>query len=293
MSEPKSPKSSNDEIANFLIKTGFIFEMRINENLANKGYSTKIGSSFFDLDSNQEREIDIIASKAISSINVHLIIECKQSFMEKWIFICSSANPPRYYASVKHTPQIDFQERQKADLFESLHMYDRTIPMAQNFVCYSRAVEKQTECLSIRKCIEKLPKATVSFAREFDATERHLFVPIALFAGQMFIARYRNRLLVEERGVIQYQTQLDSAEYKAAPDESIGASQDFRLFESLDEQLGKARVRAIREAHRNFTKLYQLDFVSEEHFDEYINQLESKISKLDDKQWPVVAKIGD
>ena|ERR1700751_214755 len=68
-----------EEISKFLDRTGFVFEMRVNELLLDSDYATIISSDFFDLDEQKTREIDIIAWKKINEIHCHLIIECKQS----------------------------------------------------------------------------------------------------------------------------------------------------------------------------------------------------------------------
>lgn len=54
-----------EEIKDFLTRTGFIFEMRVNEFLQKQGYSPEINSLFYDLEGQQSREIDIVAQKTI------------------------------------------------------------------------------------------------------------------------------------------------------------------------------------------------------------------------------------
>src|ERR1700676_5583707 len=104
-SDTKKPSVSAEEIARFLEQTGFVFEMRANEVLLKRGYATEINDEFLDLEGDTAREIDIIATKLVNDINVHFVIECKQSVTDKWIFICNK-KMLRYYRAVKHLPSV-------------------------------------------------------------------------------------------------------------------------------------------------------------------------------------------
>src|SRR5258708_6723627 len=149
--------------------------VRTNEALSRQGYTCEIGSSFYDLEGETEREIDIVASKTLNNINVHLIVECKQSLLDKWIFICSRISP-RFYYAVKHRPSIDSKVLKEKGLFSHLHVFDRDIPLAQNYICYSVATSKKSDHLQIDECIHKLPKAVSDIASRTEPG-RHLFFP--------------------------------------------------------------------------------------------------------------------
>jgi hypothetical protein len=80
MSEKKKTTVTAEEIGEFLKQTGFVFEMRMNELFLKLGYACEINSSFRDLEGDTEREIDLVASKLCNKdINLHFVIECKQS----------------------------------------------------------------------------------------------------------------------------------------------------------------------------------------------------------------------
>jgi hypothetical protein len=95
-SDEKKPRVSVEQIAHFLERTGFVFEMRANEVFLKAGYATEINDEFLDLEGDTMREIDIVATKLVNDINVHFVIECKQSVTDKWVFICNK-KMPRFY----------------------------------------------------------------------------------------------------------------------------------------------------------------------------------------------------
>jgi hypothetical protein len=189
MSEPnsksgtKKPSVNAEEIAHFLEQTGFVFEMRANEVFLKAGYATEINDEFLDLEGDTTREIDIIATKLVNAINVHFVIECKQSVTDKWIFICNKTMP-RYYRTVKHLPSVNTDTLKDKKLFAAFHVFDRKIPVAHNYLCYTIKGDKKTEHLQIDECVHKLPKALIDLASR-AVGGRHLFFPIALFAGQI------------------------------------------------------------------------------------------------------------
>jgi hypothetical protein len=88
MTEKKKVVVDEAQIGEFLKKTGFVFEMRMNELLTKLGYACEINSTFLDLEGDTERESDIIASKRMKNeVDIHFIIECKQSLLDKWVFL--------------------------------------------------------------------------------------------------------------------------------------------------------------------------------------------------------------
>jgi hypothetical protein len=144
VAEKKKTTVTADGIADFLKQTGFVFEMRMSELLRKAGYSCEVASSFFDLEGDTDREIDIIATKLLGDqITLHLIIECKQSAMDKWIFICNKGNSGRFYYAVKHVPKVVPEILRDKELFSHLHTICTKFPLAHNYICYSLATEKK------------------------------------------------------------------------------------------------------------------------------------------------------
>jgi Holliday junction resolvase len=173
---PGKIKTKVSDITSFLEKTGFILEMEIGEILKKKGYDVELGQDFLDLEENKKREIDIIAIKEINKIKVYLIIECKQSSYDDWIFICSDKKPKRYYRSVKHQPIINVRSLSKNNLFSHLHNFNSTIPLAQNYIAFQKEKGKKSDGLQIQECLMKLPKALVYVATEAEEG-KSLFFP--------------------------------------------------------------------------------------------------------------------
>jgi hypothetical protein len=106
VSEKKKTTVTTAEVAHFLEQTGFPFEMRMHDAFLKSKYACEIGSIFLDLEGGKEREIDIIASRLVNDVAVHFVIECKQSAVDKWIFVCTRSNADRFYYSVKHLPSV-------------------------------------------------------------------------------------------------------------------------------------------------------------------------------------------
>jgi hypothetical protein len=194
--------------------TGFVFEMRMTELLMKYGYACEINSSFRDLEGDTSREIDLVASKSSKNeINTHFVIECKQSMLDKWIFICNHNSSNRYYVAVKHVPSAPVEVLKDKQLFAHFHTFDREIPLGQNYISYSLATEKKTDHLQIDECVHRLPKALADYASRVRGG-RHLFFPVALFSGQIFSVSYDGSLIVQERPFLQYFAQFRSENYK-------------------------------------------------------------------------------
>lgn len=180
----KSAKRTPEQIGDFLERTGFVFEMRMNEIFLNAGYATKINEEFLDLEQDTLREIDITAAKTINGINIRFAVECKQSATDKWIFLCNKRIPRRYRA-VKVVPKVDLGVLRKTKLFAGFHTLDPAVPLANNYLCYTIIGDKKAEHRQIDECVYKLPKALVDLAAEDEVHEkgRYLFFPLALFSG--------------------------------------------------------------------------------------------------------------
>src|SRR5713101_7627917 len=187
--------------------------MRMNQALLEHGYSCEISPLFLDLEGGREREIDLIASKRIGNINVHFVIECKQSLLDKWVFICTRSNSGRFYFCVKHLPSVAIEVLRDKELFSHFHAFDPRTPVAHNYLCYSVANNKKGETLQIDECVHKLPKALADLASRAKGG-RHLFFPVALYSGQIFAVTYTGKLIVEERSLVSYFVSFGSDAYK-------------------------------------------------------------------------------
>jgi hypothetical protein len=288
MTEKKTTTITTEQIAHFLKQTGFIFEMRMNDVLLKRGYACEIGSSFYDLDGDTEREIDLVASKTFSNgITAHFVIECKQSLLDKWIFICIKSSD-RYYYAVKHLPHVDLKALQDKKLFSHLHTFDRKIPLAHNYICYSTATNRKTEHLQIDECVYKLPKAVAYFASSVKEG-RHLFFPVGLFSGQIFTVRYQESPVVEERNFLQFFTAFRSGAYSLDVSEILDTSPFPRSspLRALVGSKGTSRAVQIKVAARDLVNLYQLDFVTESGLQEYLAVVENEVEAIRIDDWPL------
>ncbi len=247
----KENKSKTQKIAQALKSTGFILEMESANLLKNLGFNVKVNQYFLDLDENKKREIDIIATKEINKIEICLVIECKQSLINDWVFVCSDSDPDLYYNYVKHLPPAkNFHNNQ---LFDHLHPLDEKIPIAQNYIVLIKG-ERKTQDSQIRECLYKLPKATVEVVKKTQENKKTIFYSLGLFSGQLFAVRYKNRLNVQEKWLIQYPAELESEKY---------TSDDIKIK----------------------GKDFLIDFVAYKSLRKYIAMIEKETKKISTRKW--------
>jgi len=265
----------NQEMA-LLQRTGFVFEMRMNEVLINSGYKTIISAPYLDLDEDILREIDLIAYKEINGVLVQLIIECKQSVTDKWIFLANKQlERPIYF--INHVPQILVEPMLSNSPFESLD-FAQNAPRCHNYLCYSvrnekeKQVEKEGEHIAIDKCVYILPKALLNQAA--TTTGRCVFFPVALFSGQMFVVRYKGELDVKDANFLHYVTRLDSDHYLS----------DERYPRS--NRLTGGKRDDIKVINRRYRKTHTIHFVSEAGFTDYLKLIEDGVARIDKSKWP-------
>lgn len=288
MSDKKKTTVTPEEIARFLEQTGFVFEMRMHEAFLKAKYICDIGSSFLDLEGGTEREIDIIASKPINDINVHFVVECKQSVLDKWIFFCTKGNADRFYYSVKHLPSVDVEILKEKGLFSHFHTFNRKVPLAHNYICYSLATGKKADQVQINECVHKLPKALVDLAsRAKDG--KHIFFPVALFSGQIFAVTYTGSLVVEQPPFLQYYTSFRSDPYRNQPEPEMVelGKLAFPGLARLESSMRRKREDRIRMTAIDLGSSYQIDFLSEAGLPEYISTVEKEVAAVQAGDWPL------
>lgn len=282
--QKRSPDVSSEQIARFLEQTGFVFEMRANEVLLKAEYVTEINDEFLDLEKDTVREIDITATKVINDINVHLVIECKQSLTDKWIFICTK-DMPRYRLALKHLPGVAPETMKEARLFQGFHTFNRKTPLAHNYLSSFKG-EKKAEHLQIDECVYKLPKALIDLASRADGG-RHLFFPVALFAGQIFAVSYSGKLIVDEVSFLQYYTEFETEIYRREPKRTSVPLESLMEIVDFEKWSKKDREERIRRVTRELFFPYQIDFVTESGFPEYLAMIERQVAGVRTADWPV------
>lgn len=277
--KPSAPemKTTAKNVAEFLTKTGFILEMEIAETLIKLGYSIEVNTDFYDYDEGKKREIDIIASKECDGLTLYLIIECKQSLIDDWIFICSDKTPKRYYGYLKNFPLID--KIKESQILDHLYIFDRDIPLAQNSIIKDIRNKKSTS-LQIATCLEKLPKALVDFAYSTSGNKnRKIYLPIAVYSGQIFTAQYNKTLDVKTEDLVLYESELDSENYTYHWPHFPGA------YFGTEKPKGKENS-VIAETSRSLGYSYLISFSTSKGFSSFIKRIESDISQIDMKKWP-------
>lgn len=280
-------KTKVQDVADFLTKTGFILEMEVSELLIKKGYVVEVNKYFHDYDEDKNREIDIIASKKIGEITVSLIIECKQSLVDDWVFICSDRQPKRYYSYLKHTPEA--LENDKTKIFNQLPHLDHNIPLAQNRIIRDRSKRKSTS-MQIETCLEKLPKALVDFVdSNKDIYTRKIYLPIAVFSGAMFTAEYNKKLKVKNIDWVQYESVFDSENYKYHYVPFSFQTVVVPGGNTKDEDKVKPNTK-IASTSQSLGYKYLIDFTTKKGLANLISKLESTIAKIDLDKWPIPKK---
>jgi hypothetical protein len=278
-----SKKTSTKSVKEFLTKTGFILEMQIAEMLRDMKYSVTVSTSFYDYESNKKREIDIIATKKINEILLCLIIECKQSLVDDWIFICSNQKPRRYYNYIKHLP--DAGNVKETKVFDHFHQVDRSVPLTQNYIIKDKN-EKKSSSIQIETCLEKLPKAVVEIAYSANENERWIFLPVAVFNGQMFIAEYTRRLDVKSVERLQYRSSLESENYKYHQPK-FGHIYSSILDQDKNEEDKNSPVARVS---NKLGPRYLIDFVTKKGFSKLISKFEREICCVNLEKWQLIIK---
>lgn len=148
-------------------------------------------------------------------------------------------------------------------LFANFHVFDHKMPLGHNYLCYTIKGDKKTEHNQVDECVHKLPKALLDIASRVNGG-RHLFFPVALFAGQIFAVWYQGKLIVEEVPFLQYFVSFESDVYRREPErkQEVLATL-FPVLAEFEKLAMASRQTQIREAMRELAFAYQLDFVTE------------------------------
>jgi hypothetical protein len=282
MSQKSIKKTSTKTVKEFLTKTGFILEMQIAESLRNLQYTVKTNRYFHDYEEDKKREIDIIATKKVNDVTIFLVIECKQSLVDDWIFIHSDQKPSRYFQYAKHWPQAENLE--KTGLFSKLHSIDSFMPLTQNYIIKNRDGSK-SKSIQVETCLEKLPKALVHFVYSAGGkSHRMVFFSIAVFNGPMFIARYNKKLQVKEVQWLQYESTLESYNYTY---HWGSLHQELYLFGQNKDPEKEPKNSEVADTSRGLGNRYLIDFVTKKGLLKLISKIEQEITKLDLTNWPI------
>jgi hypothetical protein len=161
--------------------------------------------------------------------------------------------------------------------------------VASPFHAEPRQEDKETEHIQIDECVHKLPKALLDLASRAEGG-RHLFFPVALFAGQMFAVSYSGKLVVTEVPHLQYYVSFEKEVYHRKLDRTSTMGGFSSLVPSLiemEEQVKEIRQAKIRDAARSLSFPYQIDFVTEAGLPDYLAIIEKQIDAVRTVDWLV------
>jgi len=286
----KKKTFSSQAVKEFLNKTGFPFEWKMERVLREKKWEV-VDISFLDLEEGKKREIDIVAAKTINDVDVCLIIECKYSERNSWIFFSPSDDISKPY-SYFITSTSTYPDSLKKMITSHLRIFRSTEPTAINFIVYDNYTAKQANGLDIKDALYKVVKALIyCYSYSSDPSKRQIYFPLILFSGPIFSASYSNRLRVRKSDYIQFPFEFESDAYiekKERPGNSY-----LTVHLGYDSYQEERKIREIEHIQKTYTYLYNeylIEFVSGNKFNAYLDQLESEIGKIDINLWPVKSK---
>jgi hypothetical protein len=190
--------------------------------------------------------------------------------------------------AVKHLPQVPVEVMKETRLFDELHLYDRSIPLAHNYICYSHETGKKGNQTQIEECLHKLPKALIDFATRV-VEGRHIFLPVALFSGQIFSVSYDGSLIVKERPFLQYYLRFDKPGYVRKLDDYLALGTTGNWLANLDKPRSHWRSKEIKNIAGKLGGHYQIDFVSESGLNDYIAMVEKQVVAIPTDGWKLPA----
>ena len=289
----KKKTFSTQAVKDFLNKTGFPFEWKMERLLRQKNWM--IGNKFYlDLDENKKREVDIIAAKTINEIDIFLTIECKYSKKDSWIFFSPNKRIHRYYGYFICSPLPDIDS--KKIITSHLRIFNRAEPTAVSFKTYDNYKEKQSNDSEITDALYKVVKALIYCYSHFSTpSKRQVYFPVILFSGPIFCASYSDRLRVKKTNYIQFPFEFESEAYiskKEVAEDSlldeggIGFSGSL-LSSDYDEETKIREIEGIKKAYKGLFNKHLIEFVSGYKFGAYLDQLETEIGSIDTNLWPV------
>jgi hypothetical protein len=289
MTNEKGKKITSKNVREFLLSTGFPLEMKTAQELEKKGFIVSVSYTFFDLEENKIREIDLVATKEINGKRINLIIECKQSVRDAWIFVAPKS-VPRFWNFAKHSPRIqkieDFRK-----CFNDLHFFDIKIPLANNYITLDINTGKKSDHTNVTDAIYKCIKGTLHYASEMrSVSERNLYYSIICFSGNVFTTTFTSKLAVAKKTWVQFVQKFNPPAYNPMNNEEI-------VFQNriigLDEQINYDKVRQserfneVRNTGRSFGDDYIIDIVTPNSINELVSKIEDDARKIDDKIWPI------
>jgi hypothetical protein len=287
----KKKKFTTQSVKKFLSKTGFPFQWEMERLLKEENWGAS-NMYFLDLEKNKRREIDIVGFKTINNIEVYLIIECKFSKQDSWIFFEPGEKIQRYHGHCVCSPRPSSESFEK--ISNNLRIFNTEETTAINFKTCEMYTEKQSNETVVRNALYKVVKALIYFYSTFlNRTKRQIYFSLILFSGPIFSASYKNKeVQVKKTNYVQYPFEFESDDYiakKKEPNNEILNKEILtELIPSHDfyEEWKTKEIKGVKEAYGILFNEHMIEFVTGDEFKDYIKKLESEIKKIDINLWP-------
>jgi len=204
MTDFEEPTELRRKIAKKIKETGYPLQMQVGRYFDGLGWNTEYCHYYLDLETGEYRELDVVARKVIKGILVHLLIECKHSASNHWVFFVPTLKRPawRFPHMIKHLPIVGADgTRIVVNHLKVLPSLSRSKPFSLYMTIFGRAgggkkrngeasgekyqlkgeAEFRSALLGAVKC------TAYEIARWRDAKDRHLFLPIIVFDSGLFV----------------------------------------------------------------------------------------------------------
>ncbi len=254
--------------------------------LKKEKFTVKVNQLFLDLEESKKREIDIVAEKTINKIKFVLVIECKQSLRDSWIFIYSEKKTSRYYYATKHLPVV--KTLSKSNVFADTHLMKKEISIVQNYIVMDKVKIKKTEDYQIEEAIKKIPKALINIAADYSGKEKTIYLPVIVFSGQFFTASYEDELKIQEQENVQFQVSFESKYYKKkGVNRLLGqtgqVNEDLYKLEDINTNI--YTINRILDTNIQMQQFFLIDLVTEAGFINYLKMLEVDANNISTQKW--------
>lgn len=277
-------KHTGTMIKKFLNTTGFPFEMKMAKLLQKEGWTVKMSEPYLDLEALKEREIDIIANKTINDISVNLIIECKYSQKDSWIFVLAKPWISRYTTFLKSYPYIPSENATALKkCIGHLSIFNHNEPAARNFITFDGTRKSNTN--PAWTALHQVIKGTIGYAAKMNSLfYRNLYFPIILFSGPIFSTTYLRSLAVKKVSYMQYPFKLNSTAYEK---ENYTLSTPVTISATETNH----KIDDIRTAHEKLQDEYLVEFISHNKLKWYLKRIQSEVEKIDLNHWKIQKPI--
>lgn len=272
-----------------IIRSGFPLEMKISKILWNNDWSNYVGRLYQDIETGKLRESDIISTKIINGIDIHLYIECKKSSEKQLVLYCPSKiikkDPLTKLFVLKKYPKLTGHgdksnrnskiDRNVIDSLSNLKIFDSNIPYANSLLFFKGDQIIQDNIPFFSSINGMINHSILSGTDGYIETNfRDLYFYIVIWDGPMYLLKYseEKEFDLEE---VDYGQYIHNYKIKIA-NEIIEIYPDIRDVASA------------------FGERFIIEIIKPNKFEDYILELENIISRIDKRliegwgeDWPI------